>query len=335
MKFELSEIGEIHCTLNFNEDWYNDYLQENGLSNSREILQDYVREECDYDIEYYDSETYHSMNEYDTMTIDEIEKNFGKALAHDVFNECMEKKGAAYVKAGIERDRLSKLKSQGINSTQKNGQTVDIDDELSRLDRQERTFGQSAASDFGKQLGSDGRRYSTSREDDRFILHGPAGTAISSPRGETRHFDNANPAQRQRGSQRNLDRYMDAVGALSAYRDEMTGESDAAIADNNRLRRNVAALNKYRKDMDDYKMRSADREREQRRFDSKPFFLKWGKQRPADIPKPEKPNWENDSDGNFDGYFRSNNPDDYDDYNDRIRSQREKNKARLNNYRNR
>lgn len=90
MKFDLSEIGEIHCTLNFNEDWYNDYLQENGLSNSREILQDYVREECDYDIEYYDSETYHSMNEYDTMTIDEIEKNFGKALAHDVFNECMD-----------------------------------------------------------------------------------------------------------------------------------------------------------------------------------------------------------------------------------------------------
>ena len=60
------------------------------MSNSRETLQDYVREECDYDIEYYDSETYHSMNEYDTMTIDEIEKNFGKALAHDVFNECMD-----------------------------------------------------------------------------------------------------------------------------------------------------------------------------------------------------------------------------------------------------
>ena len=72
MKFELSEIGEIHCTLNFNEDWYNDYLQENGLTNSQETLQDYVREECDYDIEYYDSETYHSMNEYDTMTIDEM-----------------------------------------------------------------------------------------------------------------------------------------------------------------------------------------------------------------------------------------------------------------------
>ena len=247
----------------------------------------------------------------------------------------MEKKGAAYVKAGIERDRLNKLKSQGINSIQKNGQTVDIDNELSRLDRQERTFGRSAARDFGRQLGSDGRDYSASREDDIFTLHGPAGIARSGARGETRHFDTDNPAQRQRGSQRNLDRYMDAVGALSAYRDEMTGESDAAIADNNRLRRNVAALNKYRKDMDDYKMRSADREREQRRFDSKPFFLKWGKQRPADIPKPEKPNWENDADGNFDGYFRSNNPDDYDDYNDRIRSQREKNKARLNIYRNR
>lgn len=269
------------------------------------------------------------------ITESQLKQIVAEAALQLLSETSMEKKGAAYVKAGIERDRLSKLKSQGINSIQKNGQTVDIDNELSRLDRQERTFGQSAASDFGKQLGSDGRGYSASREDDIFTLHGPAGTAISSPRDETRHFDNTNPTQRQRGSQRNLDRYMDAVGALSAYRDEMTGESDAAIADNNRLRRNVAALNQYRKDMADYDIRNADREREQRRFDSKPFFLKWGKQRPADIPKPEKPNWENDSDGNFDGYFRSNNPDDYDDYNDRIRSQREKNKERLNNYRNR
>ena len=78
--------------------------------------------------------------------------------AHQLLSDIsMEKKGAAYVKAGIERDRLSKLKSQGINSIQKNGQTVDIDNELSRLDRQERTFGRSAARDFGKQFGSDGR----------------------------------------------------------------------------------------------------------------------------------------------------------------------------------
>ena len=89
-RFDISEIGEIHCTLNFDEDWYNDYLQENGLSNSQEVFQNYVREQCDYEIEYYDSETFHSMGEYETMTIDEIEENFGSAIARDVFNECMD-----------------------------------------------------------------------------------------------------------------------------------------------------------------------------------------------------------------------------------------------------
>lgn len=91
-RFDISEIGEIHCTLNFDEDWYNDYLQENGLSNSQDTFQNYVREQCDYEVEYYDSETFHSMGEYETMTIDEIKENFGDAIARDVFKECMDGK---------------------------------------------------------------------------------------------------------------------------------------------------------------------------------------------------------------------------------------------------
>ena len=31
MKFDISEIGAIQCQLNFDEDYYLDYLQENGL----------------------------------------------------------------------------------------------------------------------------------------------------------------------------------------------------------------------------------------------------------------------------------------------------------------
>ena len=91
-RFDISEIGEIHCTLNFDEDWYEEYLSENNLQNTPEVKSNYIRSQCDYEVEYYDSETFHSMGEYDTFTIDEIEEEFGAAIAKDVFNECMDGK---------------------------------------------------------------------------------------------------------------------------------------------------------------------------------------------------------------------------------------------------
>lgn len=89
-RFNISEIGEILCTLNFDEDWYEDYLSENNLQNTPEVKNDFIRSQCDYMVEYCDSETFHSMGVYDRLTIDEIEEEFGEALARDVFNKCMD-----------------------------------------------------------------------------------------------------------------------------------------------------------------------------------------------------------------------------------------------------
>lgn len=116
MKFDISEIGEIHCTLNFDEDWYNDYLQENGLSNSQEVFQNYVREQCDYEIEYYDSETFHSMGEYETMTIDEIEENFGSAIARDIFNECMDGREHSFEILAYQNDTVDINNPEELNA---------------------------------------------------------------------------------------------------------------------------------------------------------------------------------------------------------------------------
>ena len=116
MKFDITEIGEIHCTLNFDEDWYNDYLQENGLSNSQEVFQNYVREQCDYEIEYYDSETFHSMCEYETMTIDEIEENFGSEIARDVFNECMDGKEHSFEILAYQNDIVDINNPEELNA---------------------------------------------------------------------------------------------------------------------------------------------------------------------------------------------------------------------------
>ena len=43
MKFNISEIGAIQCQLNFDEDYYLDYLQENGLQEKNIIVVRYMR----------------------------------------------------------------------------------------------------------------------------------------------------------------------------------------------------------------------------------------------------------------------------------------------------
>ena len=43
MRFDISEIGAIQCQLNFDEDYYLDYLQENGLQEKNIIVVRYMR----------------------------------------------------------------------------------------------------------------------------------------------------------------------------------------------------------------------------------------------------------------------------------------------------
>ena len=43
MKFNISEIGAIQRQLNFDEDYYLDYLQENGLQEKNIIVVRYMR----------------------------------------------------------------------------------------------------------------------------------------------------------------------------------------------------------------------------------------------------------------------------------------------------
>lgn len=93
--YDPSEIGEIACTLDFDEDWYEEYLQDNELTDSPQTKEEYIRNECTYDVELFDAETYHQCG-YEQMTIDQIEENFGAAIAADVFKECMDGKEHRY-----------------------------------------------------------------------------------------------------------------------------------------------------------------------------------------------------------------------------------------------
>ena len=95
ISYDPSEIGEIACTLDFDEDWYQEYLQDNELTDNPQAKEEFIRNECTYDVELYDAETYHQCG-YEQMTIEQIEENFGAAIAADVFKECMDGKEHRY-----------------------------------------------------------------------------------------------------------------------------------------------------------------------------------------------------------------------------------------------
>lgn len=89
MKYDLTEIGSIRVCSQFDKDLYSDYLEENGLQDSPELRIEYSKEECLYDVEFFDSETYHHIG-YEQMSIYEIENEFGEEIANDVLKDCMD-----------------------------------------------------------------------------------------------------------------------------------------------------------------------------------------------------------------------------------------------------
>lgn len=95
MQYDISEIGAINCQLNFDEDEYQEYLSDEKLTDTEDTRNYFIREYCNYDVEFLDSDTLHSMD-YETMTIDEIEEEFGEAIARDVFEECKDGKEHEY-----------------------------------------------------------------------------------------------------------------------------------------------------------------------------------------------------------------------------------------------
>lgn len=89
MKYDLTDIGSIRACSQFDEDWYLEYLSDNGLQDSVETRKEYSKEECSYDIEMFDSETFHHMG-YEQMSFYDIEREFGEEMAEDILNDCLD-----------------------------------------------------------------------------------------------------------------------------------------------------------------------------------------------------------------------------------------------------
>ncbi len=83
--------GGVNCTLNFDEDYYEEYLQDNGLQDSPAVKLAYVKDNCDWDIDYLNGETWHTC-ESGTLNYSEMEDEFGETLAAAILNDCMDER---------------------------------------------------------------------------------------------------------------------------------------------------------------------------------------------------------------------------------------------------
>ena len=104
--YDLNEIGSVSFRLNFDDDYYMEYINDNELEDSQNSKLSFIKDCCDYDTEFTDSETFHHLG-YDTMTFDEIESYFGSSLANDVLNDCMDGNEHSYEPLSYENENFN------------------------------------------------------------------------------------------------------------------------------------------------------------------------------------------------------------------------------------
>ena len=85
---DISQIGEFVYSWDFDTDEYNEWIEEADLDNTEETLMDYINNNVSFDIEFLDNETFHCF-ETETMSLEEIEDEFGEKLAQIVLSDCM------------------------------------------------------------------------------------------------------------------------------------------------------------------------------------------------------------------------------------------------------
>ena len=101
---DISEIGEFVYSMDFDEDEYQEYLQDNELEDNDENKKTFIMDYVEFDFELLDSETYHSLGYY-KLSYSDIENNFdefGEPLACQVLNDCLK-----FGKGNIEKELLS------------------------------------------------------------------------------------------------------------------------------------------------------------------------------------------------------------------------------------
>lgn len=86
--FDSSEIGAVNYSWDFDEDEYQEWLQEAGYENTQESLMEYINDNVEFELEYLDNETYHTCGG-DYVDYDTLEDMFGSKMQNEILTTCM------------------------------------------------------------------------------------------------------------------------------------------------------------------------------------------------------------------------------------------------------
>jgi len=86
--FDSSEIGAVNYSWDFDEDEYQEWLQEAEYENTQESLMEYINDNVEFELEYLDNETYHTCGG-DYVDYDTLEDMFGSKIQNEILTTCM------------------------------------------------------------------------------------------------------------------------------------------------------------------------------------------------------------------------------------------------------
>lgn len=83
---DLSGVGKIDVTWNFDKDDYLEWLNENGYEINDKSLNEYIKDYVDFELEYFDNDTYHHMA-YENVCYSDLADSFGEEMANRIVKE--------------------------------------------------------------------------------------------------------------------------------------------------------------------------------------------------------------------------------------------------------
>ena len=86
--FDSSEIGAVNYSWDFDEDEYQEWLEEAEYENTQESLMEYINDYVEFELEYLDNETYHTCGT-DYVDYDALEDMFGSKMQNEILTTCM------------------------------------------------------------------------------------------------------------------------------------------------------------------------------------------------------------------------------------------------------
>lgn len=84
---KLNDYGMIEYSWDFDEDEYHEYLEENSLEDSAETLEEYIRDNVRFEVEFFDNEIFQHVK-WEDYYYDDLEDAFDEKVARIIINDC-------------------------------------------------------------------------------------------------------------------------------------------------------------------------------------------------------------------------------------------------------